>query len=98
MSLDLSQVKKELQTGAAILVDVRESAEFDEKHIEGALHFPLSDIEDKIGLDILPKNKSLYLYCRRGPRAMRAAEILQDDYPQAVGLTYGLEDLIEKGF
>ena len=57
----------------AILVDVREPEEFRSGHIPGAINEPLSAIANTT----LPKDKSLYLYCLRGTRSLRAAGILK---------------------
>lgn len=60
-------------TPNAVLLDVREADEFRSCHIPGAVNQPLSAIE-KIGI---PKDRQLYVYCLRGPRAKRAVGILK---------------------
>ena len=59
-----------------VLVDVRTQAEFEEKHIPGAILLPLEDIKDG-RLERLPdKDQIILLYCRTGRRAEDAAEYL----------------------
>ena len=59
-----------------VLVDVRTQAEFEEKHIPGAILLPVDDIEDG-KLERLPdKDQIILLYCRTGRRAEDAAEYL----------------------
>jgi len=60
-------------TSGALLVDVRETDEFQNGHIPGAVNEPLSTITGTT----LPKDKPLYLYCLRGTRSKRAAGILK---------------------
>lgn len=59
-----------------LLVDVRTQAEFEEKHIPGAILLPVEDIKDG-RLERLPdKDQIILLYCRTGRRAKDAAEYL----------------------
>ncbi len=60
-------------TDGAVLVDVREADEFAAGHIPGAVNLPLSNIQSAS----FDKNASLFLYCLRGTRSMRAASILK---------------------
>ena len=66
-------IKEYRSTPEAILVDVREAAEFDSGHIEGAVNVPLSIIRSAE----LPKDKPIFLYCLRGSRSRQAAGILK---------------------
>ena len=60
-------------TSDALLIDVRETDEFQNGHIPGAINEPLSGIANTK----LPKDKPLYLYCLRGTRSKRAAGLLK---------------------
>ena len=61
-------------TPGAILLDVREKADYDEGHIPGAVHADLQTIQYlHYGLDT-----PLFLYCYRGTRSRMAAGILRD--------------------
>ena len=62
-------------TPGAVLIDVREVNEFAAGHIPGAVNVPLSAIQKNI-LPEYPKETPLYIYCLRGSRSRRAAEIL----------------------
>ncbi len=59
----------------AILLDVREPAEYEEGHIPGALLLPLSSLLDN--LNKLSLSKTIITYCRRGPRSKSAAALLK---------------------
>ena len=61
-------------TPGAILLDVREKADYVEGHIPGAVHADLQTIQYlHYGLDT-----PLFLYCYRGTRSRMAAGILRD--------------------
>ncbi len=62
--------------GDAIVVDVRESFEWDAGHIDGARHIPLGEIANR--LDELPRDAEIVLYCASGARSSRALDILRD--------------------
>jgi hypothetical protein len=52
-----------LQSGAAVIMDVRSTEAYDLSHITGAISIPLADIEtNPAGLD-LPKDQWIITYC-----------------------------------
>ena len=59
-----------------IVLDVRTAAEFDEKHIPGAINIP----NEAIGTDAIPelpdKDQLILVYCRSGNRSKQASEKL----------------------
>jgi rhodanese-related sulfurtransferase len=62
----------------AVLVDVREQAEWEGGHIQGAMHVPLSALQKDIFAFTPPESgKTCILYCQRGMRSRRAAELLR---------------------
>lgn len=60
----------------AILLDVREQTEYDEKHIKGAQLMPLGEIEDRAETELLDKNAIILVHCRSGKRSKKAADKL----------------------
>lgn len=54
-----------------ILVDVRESYEFNDGHAKGAKNYPLSQLSDDI-FKSLKDYKNIYVICQSGARSMRA--------------------------
>lgn len=61
----------------ALFIDVRERSEWEEGHIKGANHLPLSAIQTNPKLYEAPQNKQCcILYCQKGMRSRKAAEIL----------------------
>jgi rhodanese-related sulfurtransferase len=65
----------ELIEEGAVVVDVRERAEWDAGHIQGALHLPLGEIGQRHGQ--LPRDTQLIAVCRSGNRSALATESLR---------------------
>jgi len=57
------------------VLDVRKPGEFNESHVESAIHLELSHLESNIA-NLDPSSK-YYVYCRSGYRSMVAASILK---------------------
>jgi adenylyltransferase/sulfurtransferase len=72
-ALELSQT---LESDApSLVIDVRESWEYEAGAIPGARHVPLGDVP--LVADALPKDRDVVVYCSFGPRAQRAAELMR---------------------
>lgn len=96
----IAQVKTDVTAGKAVLVDVREQAEWDNGHLKAAQLVPLS-LLSKDGAVIpttLPKDKPIYLHCRSGSRSLKAAEILKAKGYDARPLEQGYGQLVKDGF
>ena len=61
---------------AYTLVDVRTKAEYDEKHIQGALLIPHTEIKKRAEKELPDKEALIMVYCRSGARSKYAAEAL----------------------
>lgn len=57
------------------IVDVRAASEWEQGHIPGATHIPLSELADRLAE--LPTDRPLVLQCAGGGRSMIAASLLQ---------------------
>ena len=77
---DYQEVLRELRSGKAQLIDIRERNEWEENHFKCAMHIPLSDLAKGIGVgslkEIKESNKKIYLHCRSGNRARKAQGLL----------------------
>ena len=75
ITMDAAVAMMEEEEGYIIL-DVRTAAEFDEKHIPGAINIP----NETIGTDAIPelpdKEQLILVYCRSGNRSKQASEKL----------------------
>lgn len=61
----------------AVVLDVRDPAEFSAGHILNAINVPLAALEDRSG-ELEPyRTRPVIVYCRTGPRAARAGALLR---------------------
>jgi rhodanese-related sulfurtransferase len=56
-----SEIKKLVDKGDAVVVDVRSKDAWDTGHVQGALHIPLEQLTQR--LKELPKDKLIAAYC-----------------------------------
>jgi rhodanese-related sulfurtransferase len=89
-TIDPASLKRRLDDGSAILVDVREPSEYAREHIPGARLVPLAAL-DRSDLEAEP-DKAVVICCRTGNRTAANSERLQ-----AVGCrdAYALEGGLE---
>ncbi|OAB81698.1 hypothetical protein ULVI_00805 [Cochleicola gelatinilyticus] len=83
----------------AQLIDVRTSQEFTVSHLKDAQNICVTndDFEEKV--KNLDKNKPVYLYCKKGGRSAKAAEILADmGFKEIYDLQGGITNWEESGF
>ena len=59
-----------------IILDVRTQAEYDEKHIPGAVLIPDYEIKERAEEELTDKDQLILVYCRSGRRSKLAAEAL----------------------
>jgi sulfur-carrier protein adenylyltransferase/sulfurtransferase len=84
-----TKARDEIEAGAT-LIDVREPHEWDDAHLEGAVHVPQGELIDRIA-DVAPdRSERIVLYCRTDNRSSRAADALQ-------GMGYGNVAVMEGG-
>jgi len=58
----------------AVVIDVREPAEYAAGHVPGALPVPLGDLPGH--LSRLPRDTAVYVICAGGSRSLAAADLL----------------------
>lgn len=99
-SLDI--VKKAVAGNKAVLLDVREKAEWDDGHLRDARFLALSDLRRGVKADelarVLPKDKVIYCHCASGRRCLQAADILKKNGYDVRPLKPGYRDLLKSGF
>ena len=87
---DVHELRNDLETGAGILIDVREYAEFAGGRVSGAKLFPLGEIERRISE--LDHSKPIYVMCRTGNRSSQAQKKLQNlGFTNVVNVAGGFE-------
>lgn len=62
-------------TPNALLIDVREPAEYARGHVEGALNMPTDQLAASLGR--LDRTRPLFVYCASGGRASMACKLLR---------------------
>ena len=73
--VDIETARDWIESGKAVVVDVREQHEYDAGHIKGAILLPLSTW-DPDDLPPVPEGKHLLLHCRSANRCGVAAQNL----------------------
>ena len=66
--------QRDLATGKAILIDVREADEFKDQHIGYAQSIPLSNFEENFKNIECPEDQKIIFHCKSGSRSANAAE------------------------
>jgi rhodanese-related sulfurtransferase len=102
----LDTVRTNLDQNKAVLVDVREPAEWKQGHLKDASLVPLSDIR-RFSQDAnlltkhaasLPKSRIIYVHCASGVRVISAAHFLEKLGYDVRPLAAGYSDLLQAGF
>lgn len=60
----------------ALLIDVRTQAEFEEGHLDNALHIPYQMIVNTLKTKKISQDAPIVLYCRSGNRAGKSIKML----------------------
>lgn len=76
--ITVEQMTKALKDTSIQLVDVRTSNEFLEGHIKNSHNICVTDNDFEKQVASLDKEKPVYVYCKKGGRSARAAEILKE--------------------
>ncbi len=105
----LATVQARLEARQAVLIDVRERAEWDQGHLQAAMLLPLSVLQVWSRDGIPPANRAriekaipqgtiVYCHCAAGARAVPAAEWLRGLGFRAEALKQGYRSLLAAGF
>ena len=82
------QQARELQARGAILLDVRDDAEWRAGHAPGARHIPLGRLPGRAG--DLPPRRAVVTVCRSGARSAQAAVLLAREGREVMNLSGGM--------
>jgi rhodanese-related sulfurtransferase len=91
------ELEKRLQSGTAIVIDVRPGEEYAAGHIPGALSIPVKELAKR--LSSLPRRKEIVAYCR-GPYCLQsdaAVELLAKHGFKAKRLEFGMPEWKAQG-
>ena len=97
--VDAIQFKKLVDAGKGIILDVRTPEEVSQGYIHNASTIDFYDKNFVEKINLIPKDKEIYVYCKSGVRSLDAAEILQNNgFNTVYHLRNGLNAWEEKGF
>jgi len=97
--VDPAEVSEHLGNGI-VLVDVRETEEWDRGHIPGAVHVPRGYLESRIDAAVGDRDKRVILYCASGQRSALAAHTLSGllGYSNVASMTGGITLWKDRGY
>ncbi len=101
--VDPSEVNSAVSNGNGsrpVLIDVRESEEWDAGHIPGAKHVPRGYLESRIEGAAPDRSERIVLYCASGNRSALAAHTLKDmlGYENVESMTGGITLWKDRGY
>lgn len=90
----------DVRANGVVLIDVRESEEWDAGHIPGAKHVPRGYLESRIEGAAPDKDAPVVLYCASGTRSALAAHTLQEllGYKDVASMTGGITLWKDRGY
>lgn len=75
----------------AVIVDVREQAEWDEQHIDGAIFIPLNQVESRMSELAQYKDSPIIVQCRSGRRSnIAGAKLIDAGFTKVYNLEGGI--------
>jgi rhodanese-related sulfurtransferase len=83
--------------GTAVLLDVRETPEWNAGHAPGALHLPLSRLAAGASLPAATQGRTVVTICRSGHRSQQAAKLLTQRGVRATDVTGGMAAWARRG-
>src|SRR3954447_2621907 len=101
--VDPSEVSHAVANGngnAPVLIDVRETGEWDQGHLPGAKHVPRGYLESRIEGAVPDHDQRVILYCASGNRSALAAKTLRDElgYAHVESMTGGITLWKDRGY
>ena len=89
-ALELKQRMDDEDDDNFIILDIRDEADYDEKHIPGAINIPLKELGYKVFS--LDRTKDIIVYCASGVRSKVASKILINaGFKDVFNLTGGIK-------
>jgi sulfur-carrier protein adenylyltransferase/sulfurtransferase len=80
-----------------VYLDVREQQEWNLFRIPGAVHVPLGAVVERVG-DVVPRDRRVVVYCARGGRSIKAADVMQNmGYSSVATLSGGIMGWVNAG-
>lgn len=97
VGVDAATVNSWLNNDEAVLVDVRETSEFDQEHIPGAMLLPMSMFDPELFPSV--PGKKIVLHCAVGKRSEAAGKmLLNEGYEGAIHMIGGIQEWKAVGY
>lgn len=95
ISVSAAKTLLDTQPGETLLLDVRETFEWDICHLPAAEHIPMRQIPEN--LNTLPRNRHILVLCHHGGRSLRVTEFLrQQDFANVSNIAGGIDAWAEQ--
>ena len=97
-SLDTEAFEQAISDTSVVRLDVRSIDEYSSGHITNAVNIDVTkdDFEAR-AISLLPKDKTIAVYCRSGRRSKKAAGILVENGYKVIELNTGITGWIDAG-
>src|SRR5919206_4830055 len=80
-----------------VYLDVREPQEWNLFRIPRAVHVPLDTVGQRV-VDVVPRDRRVVVYCARGGRSIKAADVMQSlGYSSVATLSGGIMGWVNAG-
>lgn len=86
--IDAAAAAELIAARTAVVLDVRQNAEWKRGHIQGAVHIPLAQLSSR--MNQLPNGKTIVTVCQSGHRSAPAARTLRRAGHEVVNLRGGI--------
>ncbi|HEY9885640.1 MAG TPA: rhodanese-like domain-containing protein [Vampirovibrionales bacterium] len=93
--INCDELKNKIEEGV-LLIDVRETAEYEVERIDEAINIPLSTFNAKQVAKLL-QHKKFVLHCKKGSRAIKAANNLVEEGLDVLVLAGSIEEWKKQG-
>lgn len=85
---EIPEIENSALPDNALMVDVRETDEWDLGHAPHSMLIPLGELPGRMG--DLPEHRPLHIICRSGGRSGRAVAFLREQGVEAINVTGGM--------
>ena len=98
-NLSINEFKSKLSSSDCILLDVRTESETSQGYIPGASFINLYDENFNQKINLIEKNKPVFVYCKMGGRSAKASqELINVGFKEVYNLNGGIQAWYDSGF
>ena len=86
------QAVQRINREKAVVIDVRDPAEFAQAHVQGAKNIPTNELESRLPTEVKAKTTPVILVCATGARSRRAVAVAKKlGYENTTSMAAGLK-------